>query len=203
VAVRRDQHSGRFGQRAFSQTVSRPRSSRSVCVKKLPLPRGSSRFNHPGSRPRDGFGLSRSGSDCMSQVDSWEQFADPSRGRKGAGNGSGVRREAELLPACLRLRLGNTEQSGYHLPATQNLYNRRSAPKTPRRGGTEASVDRRSITSAHRTWFNVVAHHPCRQTVASGENLPSGLPRARRFPAVSDFEANRGVFPFTSPAFAF
>src|SRR6185312_10263719 len=24
-------------------------------------------------------------------------------------------------------------------------------------------------------WFNVVAHHPCRQTVASGENLPSGL----------------------------
>ena len=50
VAVRRVQHSERFGQRALSQIVSRPSSSTRFSVKYVPPAAGIGRLSHSGSR---------------------------------------------------------------------------------------------------------------------------------------------------------
>jgi hypothetical protein len=50
VAVRRVQHSARFGQRALSQIVSSPSSLTRLRVKYVPLELGMGRFSHSGKR---------------------------------------------------------------------------------------------------------------------------------------------------------
>ena len=56
VAVRRVQHSERFGQRALSQTVSRPSSSTRLRVNPIPPVAGIGRRSHSGSRREDADG---------------------------------------------------------------------------------------------------------------------------------------------------